>query len=128
MMNQKQKKCTLFLKLNSNINYTIYPEPVSVEATDTGKCYNFLFDVTKLNIIKIKIDNEFENNSFIVVDKITLNGYPIDNLDAVSFLKTKDHKIVRSHGYITQSGEFTIKIRSNVVSLNYINYLLSLTK
>jgi hypothetical protein len=127
-MNQKQKKCTLFLKLNSKINYTICPEPVNVEETDTGKSYNFLFDVTKINIIKIKIDDNFENNSAIIVDKITLNGYPIGNLDAVSFLKTKDHKIIRTYGYINQSGEFTIKIRSNIVSLNYINYLLSLTK
>ncbi len=129
-MKAHQKKCTLFLKSTSKsdkINYTITPAPYSVDKDDSFIVYNFIIDTTQLNIIKIKIDKIFNVGDCIVVDKILINDHPIDNLDAVSFLRTSDNQIKRTYGYIDCCGEFIIKIRNNLVSLNYLNYLLSLT-
>ena len=103
------------------------PEPISVEINGAETNYEFELDINCCSCVRVCVTKR-SDDSHIVVKNLSLNNIAITNLNAISFLRTNSGEIRRNHGYLDSVGDFIIKIRTNAVSLNYLNYLLSLTK
>ena len=130
-MKTNQKKCTLYLEVSNgtgSIEYTIDPVPTTIEIKNQQLVYNFLVDINQLTTIKIQVIKRTGIDSYIMVKRVDIGACKIQDLNAISFLRTENNKIKKNHGYIDCVGEFIIKIHTNIVSLNYLTYLLSLTK
>jgi hypothetical protein len=127
MMRKNLKKFILYLQATDGIQYTVSPAPILINTVDSEIIYNFEVDVNQSTQIRIQITGR-NDESHIQIKKMILSDFTITDLNSVSFLQTDSGEIRRNHGYIDSVGTFVIKLHTNAVSLNYLNYLLSLTK
>jgi hypothetical protein len=127
-MKTNLKKCILYLRSSPGVvKYHIHPEPSSVEQQESKTVYTFDLDISCANQITIHVDYR-DPDAHLVVEKILVNNLEINDLNIISFLRTQSGEIRKNYGYIDSEGEFIIKLHTNPISLNYLNYLLSLTK
>lgn len=126
-MRKNLKKFILSLQSSDGIKYTVSPEPISIDSKDDELIYTFDVDVNRSNQIHIQVLDR-KDGSHIQVKKMVFNNFEMSDINSVSFLKTASGEIFRNHGYIDAVGTFVIKLHTNAISLNYLNYLLSLTK
>ena len=125
------KKCTLYIKLDKgdgDIKYSIDPVPASVEQRNDVFVYEFDINVSRPPVITISVTDRIGTNSHLVIENIEYNHQKISDLNSVCFLRTENGTIKKNHGYVDSKGEVLIKLHTNPVSLNYLNYLISLTK
>lgn len=130
-MKNKQKKFILYLQVDNgtgSIKYTVDPLPATEKYIKTDHILEFYIDISKSTTIKLYVDKKSGNDSYIQVKSMSLNNIDFADLNSVSFVKTVNGEIRRTHGYIDTEGEFVIKLHTNPISQNYLNYLLSLTK
>lgn len=130
-MSKSQKKCSLYIRPNNkdgSIEYTVTPKPTSVVEVDGVVRYDFNVKVDNPGLIRIVVSSRLGAESHLTVEKIVYNNQPIDNINSVGFLKPKNGEVRRTYGYIDCEGEYIVKLHTNPVSLNYLNYLLELTK
>lgn len=127
MTKRNQKKCTLYFQVTNNIDFSIKPSPVAVRHQDDMTIYDIMVDVDCINLITLSI-NHRHSDAHMMLKRIELNGIEISDINAISYLRTSSGEIRKNHGYIDAVGEFVIKIHTNAVSQNYLNYLISLTK
>jgi hypothetical protein len=130
-MKNNQKKFILSLQVNNRsgaIDY--YVDSSAVKKTVSGNQHRleFVVDVLKTNTIKLCINQRIGSDSHIQITDMLYNNIKIVDLNSVSFLKTTQGEIRKTHGYIDAEGEFVIKLHTNPVSQDYLNYLLHLTK
>ena len=129
-----QKKCTLYLKLSNSdgatgaIEYHVEPKPTTVTNVDDQMLYEFTINVNNPPPIRIVVTQRTGTSSHIIVSQITYNNQLITDLNSIGVMRPKVGECRRTHGYIDTEGEFVIKLHTNPVSLNYLSYLLSLTK
>lgn len=125
------KKCTLYIRPNNKdgvVEYTVTPQADSI--TEVNGCikYDFNISVNAPKPIKIIVTKRTGIESHLIVERVEYNNQLITDLNSVGFLRTSTGEVKRNHGYVDSEGEFVIKLHTNPVSLNYLNYLLSLTK
>jgi hypothetical protein len=126
-MKRNQKKCTLYFQTTDGIEFGIKPSPVAVRHQDDMTIYDVMVDVDCVNLITVSINHRY-GDAHMMLKRVELNGVEISDINAISYLHTIDGEIRKNHGYIDAVGEFVIKIHTNAVSQNYLNYLISLTK
>lgn len=117
-MKENLKKCSLYIRVHNmpGIQYSVHPTATEIVDTARGCVYNFTLNVNSPpNII---IDIQQCNDSYIQVEKMEYNDVCIDNLNSICNTKT--------HGFFNTVGRHYIKLHTNPVSINFINYLLSL--
>ena len=125
------KKCSLYLQINDpdhNIDYDIVPTPDSVTTTNNISVLDFIVDINSPTILKIVITRRDGITAHLLVDRIEVAGTRINDLNKISFMKTSQGKIKQTNGYLDDVGIFKINLHTNPISLNSLNYLLSLTK
>jgi hypothetical protein len=125
------KKCTLYIRPNNKdgvIEYTVQPKAKSTTKVDGCMVYDFDIVVNNPQPIKIIVAKRTGTKSHLIVERVEYNNQLITDLNSVGFLRTNTGEVKRNHGYVDSEGEFVIKLHTNPVSLNYLNYLLSLTK
>tara|TARA_R110000868_G_scaffold411392_1_gene703685 strand:+ start:1646 stop:1954 length:309 start_codon:yes stop_codon:yes gene_type:complete len=101
--------------------------PINTKYHNDTKIYDIMIDVDRINPITVTV-NHRHNNGNIILKKIEVNGVEISDINAISQFRTINGEIQKNNGYINAVGEFLIKIHTNVISHNYLNYLISLTK
>ena len=89
--------------------------------------YDVVLDIDCVNLITVNITSKHKDAN-MTLTRVNLNGVDITDIDAISYLQTLDGKIQKNYGYIGELGKFFIKLHTNAVSQNYLNYLLSLTR
>ena len=125
------KKCTLYIRPNNKdglVEYTVTPQAESITKADGCIKYDFNVSVNSPKPIKIIVTKRTGIESHLIVERVEYNNQLINDLNSVGFLRTNTGEVKRNHGYVDAEGEFIIKLHTNPVSLNYLNYLLSLTK
>ena len=127
MTKKNLKKFTLSLKPSDKIEYTLSPEPVSTKTDNLVVTHEFDVDINQPSQIHVHVTTCPEGEQ-LIVEEIQLNHTPITQLNAVSFFRTDFGEIRKNHGYIDTTGTFLIKLHTNAISLNFLTYLLSLTK
>lgn len=121
MTKENLKKCSFYIRVNNpkEIEYTLTSNLFeSVDQSLTG-VYNTYIDVNKTNTFVIDI-TKCSPESFIQIEKIVVNNVNIDNLNFVTNTNT--------HGFFNRIGKYNIKLRTNPISINFVNYMLSLSK
>jgi hypothetical protein len=124
------KKFSLFLEHNNGngvVDWEMSPLPVQILTHNNVIEYQYEFDLKKINIVKISVTNRTGSNSYIRVHDMRYNGIMLENIDAYSIFKTLNGTI-KPFGYLDQIGDFYLKIRGDPLTLNYISYLLALTR
>lgn len=127
---QNLVKCSLLLQVNDPENFlefSVYPEHMVVEHQGV-KEYIFQFDLTKINNIKVEVTKHNGLVSKLIIEQIKINDVPLSHINSFSFFKSTTGEIKKTHGYIDGTGVYQIKLHSNIISQNYIGYLLDLTK
>jgi hypothetical protein len=130
-MKNNQKKFILSLQVNNglgSIDYSIDSPAVVKKVVGDHHTLEFVVDVLKPTTLKLIIHKRIGIDSHIQITKMIYNNIKILNLNSISFLKTTQGEIRKNHGYIDAEGEFIIKLHTNPVSQDYLNYLLLLTK
>jgi hypothetical protein len=130
-MKNNQKKFILLLQVNNGsgaIDYYVDSSAVKKTVFEDHHRLEFVVDVLKPNTIKLCINQRIGSDSHIRITDMLYNDIKIEDLNSVSFLKTTQGEIRKTHGYIDAEGEFVIKLHTNPVSQDYLNYLLQLTK
>jgi hypothetical protein len=132
--NQNLVKCSLLLQVNGSkdqFRYTVTPNNEVKIHSDVEE-YIFDLDLTKVNIIKINVNHwdttASNNGASLIIKQIKIGNVIASYLDAISFFKSTVGPIRRTNGYIDSTGTYQIKIHTNLISQNYLNYLLDLTK
>lgn len=132
--NQNLVKCSLLFQVNGSkdqFRYTVTPNNEIKIHSDVEE-YIFDFDLTKVNIIKINVNHwdttSSNNEASLIIKQIKIGNVIASYLDAISFFKPTVGPIRRTNGYIDGIGTYQIKIHTNLISQNYLNYLLDLTK
>lgn len=120
------KKCSLYIEVNNQIDYSISPVPESSTKDTNLAIHDFLLDVSKTHTIKIYVD-ELPPGMHLRVVKVLVNGIPISTIKHNTFFVTKDKKVKKTFGWIDEAGTFYLKMHSNIVSQNFLHYLLDLT-
>jgi len=113
--------------LSNSLEFTVYPEHTVINH-ENAKEYIFQFDLNKINTIKIQVSKFNKSLSKLLIKQIKVNTISLKHLDSFSFFKTSYSQIKKTNGYIDGTGLYQIKIHSNIISQNYIGYLLDLTK
>ena len=127
MMKRNQKKCTLYFRSTDHIEFSIYPPSDSMHRIDDLTIYDVVLDIDCVNLITVNITSKHKDAN-MTLTRVNLNGVDITDINAISYLQTLDGKIQKNYGYIGELGKFFIKLHTNAVSQNYLNYLLSLTR
>ena len=125
---QNLVKCSLLLQVNNaqGIDYVVSPAYELISHCDVNE-YVFEIDLNKVNIIKVEVlKHTAESN--IIIKQLKINNTLMDNLNTFSHFNPAKGGIIKTHGYISQKGVYQIKIHTNLISQNYLGYLLSLTK
>ena len=125
-MKPNQKKFSLFVQSSGTIEYQITPTPLQSTTVNDTVQYDFVVDVTRPTTIKFTV-TKLDPDSVLQIKKMTLNNTELDHINLFSFLRDTDNQIQHTHGYIDREGEFLIRLRTNAISQNYLNYLLTLT-
>ena len=116
------------MKSSKDVRYSVYPSNFTSHTENNDlTVYTFVVDLSVTNLIKFII-TDVSNHAHLRVEKILVNDTEIIHMDSISYLRTQSGEIRKTYGYIDEVGEFVIKIHTNAVSLNYLTYLLSLTK
>lgn len=114
--------------VNGAIDYTITPTPnVTTQLENNLIEYEFLIDLAVSSKITINVISQTPNST-IQVKRLVVSGIEVGNINNISIFKTLDGRIKKTHGYLDEPGTFTLKIHTNPISLNYLSYLLDLTK
>lgn len=127
---QNLVECSLLLQVDDPSNlldFAVYPEHRLVDH-DKTKEYIFQIDLNKTSTIKIEVFKLTESLSKLVVEQIRVNNVSLNHLNSFSVFKTSTGEIKKTYGYIDSTGVYQIKIHSNIISQNFIGYLLDLTK
>ena len=56
-----------------------------------------------------------------------VNDVSINTIKHITFFVTRDGTVKKNFGWIDEVGVFYLKIHSNIVSQNFLHYLLDLT-
>ena len=130
-MKNNQKKFILSLQVNNGsgaIDYSVDSPTVERKISGDNHTLEFVVDVSTLTTIKLCINKRVGFDSHIQITNALYNNIKIADLNSIGFLKTTQGEIRKNHGYIDAEGEFVIKLHTNPVSQDYLNYLLLLTK
>ena len=130
-MTTNLKNCSLLLEINGqdDIEYTISPVPTdAVEQSSTNQVlYTFTVDINKSTTVEINVTRRDGNQSHIIVKQLTVCDVDLQ-LSNISVYRTATNKIKNSYGFLDELGTYRVKIHTNPISQNYLNYLLNLTK
>jgi hypothetical protein len=129
-MNTNLKKCSIYLQVNdpnNDIDYDLDPKPDIVNTVDNQLILDYMIDLTTVTTLKIFITCRDDITSHILVKHIEIAGVKINDINKISFMQTKHGEIKRTNGYLDAVGTFKIKLHTNPISQNSLNYLLSLT-
>jgi hypothetical protein len=127
-MNTNLKKFSLYIEIDGVVDYSILPKSDDILKNDNEVIYSCLLDINKSNTVKIKLDNQKTVGAKIKIKRITLNNIEVNITESFGmFINHKKEKRIGS-SFITEPGEFLIRLHGNVISHNFLNYIVSLTK
>ena len=133
-INQNLVECSLLLQVNGSkdqFRYTVTPNN-EIKIHDNVEEYIFDLDLTKVNIIKINVNQwnitANNTNASLIIKQVKIGNIIASHLDSISFFKPIVGPIRKTNGYIDGTGTYQIKIHTNLISQNYLNYLINLTK
>lgn len=130
-MNKLQKLC-LYIKSNEIDGHLLYSVKSS-DAMHSKKDHDYhIFetshDVTGMSTISVTLHKNFGHQSYIKIEKITLNDIELNHLDLCARYHTFDRGVIKgTFGYMSIPGTYKIKIHQNAMVHNYILYFLSRT-
>lgn len=122
------KKCLLLLQVNGggDIDFNVTPTPCNTTQVDNEITYEFDVDIHSMSTIKINVTRRIGGYSHILIKSFTVDGIEL-LLSKTTLYKTTPGTIKKSHNFLDEVGTMQLKIRSNPISQNYLNYLLDLT-
>ena len=104
-----------------DIKYNISPRPIFENNTS---CIFHIMPNTPLDIYFSIVERKGYNSN-ITIKKIFYEDHELPDLDNFCTL-FKDNRSYKTHGYI-DGGKYRIRIRSNPISQQFIEYLLGMT-
>lgn len=112
-----------FKNLTQETKFNVSPVPVDTIHTPDGFTYQFEIDTLSIFNLSVSI-SEISPGSAVIIDKIILNDTVLNHLDSFGVYKT-NNGTRRTYGYMDEKGTYQFKIRYNVLSHNYLNFLLN---
>jgi hypothetical protein len=116
------KKCSLYIKNDAGdgqIVWNLTPTDYQLTCQDEYQIYTFDININTVNTFVFEVTERIGTSSYVHVDKIIVDGIKIDDINPMSNFKT--------FGYIDRVGKFYIKLHTNPIGQNYLNFLLSLS-
>lgn len=116
------KKCSLYIKNDDGdgrIAWNLTPNNYQLTHQNEYQIYTFDIDINTVTTFMFEVTERIGTSSHVHVDKIIVNGIKIDDINPMANFKTS--------GYIDQVGKFYIKLHTNPIGQNYLNFLLSLS-
>jgi hypothetical protein len=120
-MIKKTQKLSIYLKSNDvDIIYSMNPVPKNSD----GLTHHYEIDINQPNKIKLELIKKSYDDSFLQISKIMLNDIELNHFDQfINFYV--NGKIRKTYGWLDSVGCCIIKVHTNAVSQNLLNYLLS---
>ena len=117
---------SLYIKFKNpkqEIKFSVFPPPMDAVHESEGIVYHF--DLDPLSIFNLSVTvTTLPIGSAVIIYKITLNDTILNYLDSFGVYKT-DNGTKRTYGYMDEKGTYQFKIRYNVLSQNYLMFLLN---
>lgn len=123
-MTKLEKKLSISIKSNHpDIKFDIHPIGKITHNGDQIE-YETMIDVNRRSQISIDIISRPNNDSYLQITKISVNGLELDHYNSfMSFIVNGQMR--KTHGWLDDIGSCIINIHYNPVFQNLINFLLS---
>jgi hypothetical protein len=127
-MTIRLKKCLLSLQINceDELQFNVTPNPCKTTRIDNEITYEFNVDIHTPSTIKINLTRRLGGYAHILIKSFKVDGVEI-LLSRTVIYKTAAGQIKNSHNFLDEVGTLQLKIHSNPISQNFLNYLLDLT-
>jgi hypothetical protein len=126
-MKPNLKKFSLYLEIDGLVDYSIVPNFYDTEKKGDEIVYNFLIDVNKSNTFKIKLEKQKTSNATIKIKKIILNNVELVIFKSFGVFINESKQKKAGKTLLDEPGEFIMRVHGNVISHNFMNYIMSLT-
>lgn len=126
------KKLNFFLYLQLNridvdFQYQVIGAEL-IEQQESHVVYKGIHNTDSVTEIVVRLDKPEGTQSYLRIDRLVLNDVELKNIENWSsyVCGITGKKLPLTHGWMSQPGDYRLKIRQNPLVHNYVNYFLSI--
>ncbi len=125
-MRPNDAKFSLFIKADENTEYKVDP-PADIEIVGNQKKYSWTYDPKKVFVVKVCLITSGPNP--LIISNLKADDLDLPDIDFFGSYITKTSNIkLKTHGWMSETGTYTFKIRFAPLIHKFVSYIAKQTK